>query len=259
MNQLQVFRFENNDIRTVRKDDQHWFVLVDICNVLGLSDSRRVAERLEEDEWSQAPVTDSLGRIQTTNIVNESGLYSVILRSDKPEAKQFKKWVTSEVLPSIRKHGAYITEEVMMKTLSDPTYIIGLIQSISKAKEELNLKNQIIGQLKPKVDYLDRILKSKSLVTITQIAKDYGMSGVRLNKLLHELRIQYKQSDQWLLYEDYQDKGYTHSETILIEDVPGMEKVVMITKWTQKGRVFLYNLLKSKNILPVIERESEGA
>ena len=97
-------------------------------------------------------------------------------------------------------------------------------------------------------------MKSKTLLTITQIAKDYGLSGIAMNQKLHELGVQYKQSDQWFLYERYHDKGFTSSETFVVEDVNGLERVVMNTKWTMKGRVFLYNLLKEQGIIPMIER-----
>lgn len=126
-------------------------------------------------------------------------------------------------------------------------------------KETLKLQNaQLIqqnGELKSKADYTDLILKNKGLVTITQIAKDYGMSPQEMNKKLHELKIQYKQSGQWLLYAQYHDKGYTHSETIPITRSDGRPDISMTTKWTQKGRLFLYDLLKEHGILPMIERE----
>lgn len=119
---------------------------------------------------------------------------------------------------------------------------------------ESKAKTQIINELKPKADYTDAILKNKGLVTITQIAKDYGMSGQEMNDLLHELKVQYKQSEQWLLYRDHQGKGYTHSETIPITRRSGFTDISMHTKWTQKGRLFIYGLLKDHGILPVIER-----
>lgn len=116
-------------------------------------------------------------------------------------------------------------------------------------------KDQIIGELKPKADYMDLILNSKSLVTITQIAKDYGMSGTAMNKLLHDNKVQFCQNGQWLLYSKYQHSGYTHSETVSFKHKNGKSAVKMNTKWTQKGRVFLYNLLKEMDILPMIESE----
>lgn len=108
MNELQIFQYNGNEVRAIQKDGEPWFVLKDVCQVLNLGSPHKVAERLDEDERNQIPVTDNLGRYQETTIINESGLYAVILRSDKPEARPFRKWVTSQVLPSIRKHGGYI-------------------------------------------------------------------------------------------------------------------------------------------------------
>lgn len=107
MNDLQIFTYQQSAVRTVERDGEPWFVLKDVCDVLNLTTPARVAERLDKDEVSQTHLTDSLGRQQETTIINESGLYSVILRSDKPEAKPFRKWVTSEVIPAIRRHGSY--------------------------------------------------------------------------------------------------------------------------------------------------------
>lgn len=120
---------------------------------------------------------------------------------------------------------------------------------------QVAVSEQIISELKPKADYTDRILQSKATVTITQIAKDYGMSGTEMNKILHKLGVQYKQTDQWLLYKKYQDLGYTHSNTVDFTRSDGTKDFKMNTKWTQKGRLFLYNLLKQNNILPMIERD----
>ena len=115
-------------------------------------------------------------------------------------------------------------------------------------------QKQLIGELKPKADYLDKILQSKALVTITAIAKDYGMSAKTLNKKLHELKIQFKQGHQWFLYSNYHNCGSTHSETVEYTHKDGTKDVTMNTKWTQKGRLFLYDLLKNNGIVPVIEK-----
>lgn len=127
--------------------------------------------------------------------------------------------------------------------------------TIQQKNKELEIKNQLIGELKPKADYTDNILQNPGLVNINQIAKDYGMSAVTLNKLLSERKVQYKQGKQWLLYKKYQDKGYTSSETINITRSDGSPDVVMRTKWTQKGRLFIYELLKKDGIRPIIEKE----
>lgn len=139
-------------------------------------------------------------------------------------------------------------EKIMARALRIADETINRLSLVTKKQE------QLIGELKPKADYLDAILKNKGLVTITQISKDYGMTGTAMNNKLHELGIQYKQSDQWLLYRAYQDKGYTFSETIDIVRSDGRPDVKMNTKWTQKGRLFLYELLKDNGILPTIER-----
>lgn len=123
-----------------------------------------------------------------------------------------------------------------------------------KLSRTLAIQNQQISELKAKADYYDIILQNKGLVTITQIAKDYGMSGNKMNEKLHELGVQYKQSSQWLLYAKYQSKGYTHSETVEIVRSNGMPDVKMNTKWTQKGRLFLYTLLKKNGVIPCIEQ-----
>ncbi|UTH07915.1 phage antirepressor KilAC domain-containing protein [Macrococcoides canis] len=143
------------------------------------------------------------------------------------------------------------------------TYKEALLQLVEQVEEneKLQLENtmqkQQIGELKPKANYVDTILKSKSLVTIGQIAKDYGMSAQEMNKLLQRFKIQYKQSGQWLLYSNHHAKGYTHSETTEITHKDGSVSVRMHTKWTQKGRLFLYEFLKRRDIIPVIEFENE--
>lgn len=145
--------------------------------------------------------------------------------------------------------------------LNDPDLAIQAFTALKKERAKNNVlqienaqQKQIIGELKPRADYTDRILSNPGLVTITQIAKDYGMSGRTLNKILADLGVQYKQSGQWLLYAKYHDAGYTHSKTIDITRSDGRNDVVMETKWTQKGRLFVYELLKSEGILPIIEK-----
>ncbi|PTF96903.1 phage antirepressor KilAC domain-containing protein [Staphylococcus chromogenes] len=142
--------------------------------------------------------------------------------------------------------------------IDDPVKRAELWIEEQKEKQALQLENnmqkQKIAEYEPKASYLDTILNNKSLVTVGQIAKDYGMSAQALNKLLHDLRVQYKQSGQWLLYSNLHDKGYTHSSTTEIEHKDGSTSVRMNTKWTQKGRLFIYDLLKDNDILPTIEQ-----
>ncbi|PTE92392.1 Rha family transcriptional regulator [Staphylococcus epidermidis] len=134
------------------------------------------------------------------------------------------------------------------------TQLLQTVEEKEKLELENNMNKQKIAEYEPKASYLDTILNNKSLVTVGQIAKDYGMSAQALNKLLHDLKVQYKQSGQWLFYSNIQDKGYTHSSTTEIEHKDGSTSVRMNTKWTQKGRLFIYELLKDNDILPTIEQ-----
>lgn len=256
---LQIF--ENPDFGQVRvilqENGEPLFCLADVCFILELTPSK-VAQRLEDDVLSKYPISDSLGRQQDTNFINEEGLYDVILGSRKESTKPFRKWVTSEVLPSIRKTGSYSVRQKLPQTFAQA--LRAYADEVEK-NEMLKLENtqqkQIIGELQPKAVYYDEILKSKDCLTITQIAKDYGMSGHQLNQFLSEQKIQYKQSKQWLLYSNYHREGYTKSETVSITRKDGSVGSVLHTKWTQKGRLFLYELLKRNNILPLIEQESQ--
>ena len=264
MNELKIFEnAEFGSIRTVEINNEPWFVGKDVAEVLGYSKPRNaIASHVDEEDKKDAPIQGDLGGKQTMTVINESGLYSLILSSKLPSAKRFKHWVTSEVLPTIRKHGMYATDEL----LANPDFAISVFQQLKAEKEEKQRlltvnyqQQQIIGELQPKANYVDTILNNKGLVTITQIAKDYGMSGNKMNKLLNTYGVQYKQSGQWLLYSKYHNMGYTHSKTIDITRSDGNPDIVMETKWTQKGRLFIYELLKGNDILPVIEQSKVSA
>ena len=178
MNELQIFTYNGSEVRTIQKDGEPWWVLKDVCEVLGIGQAIRVAERLEEDEVSQTHLTDALGRRQATYIINESGLYNVILRSDKPEAKPFRKWVTSEVLPSIRRHGAYMTPETLEAAILNPDMMIRLCtalkdeqdknKALQAANSSLSVDNQI---MKPKAEYFDELVDRNLLTGFRETAK----------------------------------------------------------------------------------------
>lgn len=150
-----------------------------------------------------------------------------------------------------------LTEQMAQGLLAAKELLEVKNKQVKQLTETCSQQQQVIGELKPKADYVDKILKSDSLVTITQIAKDYGMSGQGMNKVLHDLHIIYSCNKQWLLYSQHQAKGYTFSETVDIPREDGTTKVVMNTKWTQKGRLFLYETLKKRNLLPLIERKEQ--
>lgn len=264
MNKIQIFNnTEFGSVRTVIVNNEPYFVGKDVAVALGYSQpDKSIVRHVDEDDRTKRTVSDKLGRPQETFVINESGLYSLILSSKLPTAKKFKHWVTSEVLPAIRKHGAYMTENTLEQALTSPDFLIKLATELKSEKEkrvaletQVAVNNQIINELKPKADYTDTILQNKGLVTVNQIAKDYGMSAKELNKKLNALGVQYKQSGQWLLYAKYQDKGYTHSKTFNFRHSDGRPDIKMATEWTQKGRLFIYELLKGVGIVPIIECE----
>ncbi|KAA0787808.1 MULTISPECIES: phage antirepressor KilAC domain-containing protein [Bacillus cereus group] len=259
MNQLQVFNNEElGQVRTVVKGEDVWFVGKDVCEVLQIKNTTQAMQKLDPEERTMF----NIGRQGETNIINESGLYSLIMTSRKPQAKAFKKWVTSEVLPSIRKHGAYMTPNTINALLQDPDLIIGLASQLKQeqqARQVAEQKNlmltQQIAENASKITYLDQILQSQDTVTVSQVAADYGLSAMRLNKILKEEKIQYKVNDQWLLYSKHQNKGYTKSKTVDVTHSDGSRSVKMNTRWTQKGRIFIHEILTKQGIIPEMDKE----
>lgn len=257
MESLKIFNnHEFGKIRTiVDENNEPWFVGKDIAEILEYASPANAIKKHIEDEDKGVTELMTPGGKQKMTIINESGLYSLIFSSKMDKAREFKRWVTSEVLPAIRKDGGYMLankndseEEIMARA------VLIAQKSMERLKLENKQKDQIIGELKPKADYVDKILQNKSLIKVSAIAKDYGMSAQEMNKLLHELRIQYNQGGQWLLYAKIQDKGYTSSETHSYQKKDGTTDVRLLTKWTQKGRIFLYDELKKNGYLPMIER-----
>ncbi len=261
---------EFGEIRTLMIDGQPYFVGKDVAEILGYSNTKdAIAVHVdgEDKRIIQKSENTTLGiPNRGLTIINESGLYSLILSSKLPTAKKFKRWVTSEVLPSIRKHGAYMTPETLEQALLNPDTIIQLCTALKeeqqkrkKLETEVAMKNQMIAELNPKASYYDVILQTKDTVAITTIAKDYGKSAKWLNNYLHEKEVQFKQGKVWLLYQKYAEKGYTQSKTHTFEDDKGKVHSKIHTHWTQKGRLFIYDLLKKDNILPLMEREMQKA
>lgn len=253
-NEIILFKHDEfGEIRTLNIDGEPWFVGKDIAEVLGYSNTRKaVADHIDsEDKKDGVTIRDSIGRTQNPVLINESGLYSLILSSKLPSARKFKHWVTSCVLPSLRKHGAYITAETLHKTMSDPRELAKLLTALADEQDKRRKLEEENAFLSVKAKYYDRILQSKNSVPVTQIAKDYGMSAIAFNKMLHDYGIQYPIRGSWVLYAEYSDKNYTQSKTYQIGD----DKAVMHTSWTQKGRLFLYNFLKEHGVLPMCEQE----
>lgn len=186
-----------------------------------------------------------------------------MLGSRKPEAKAFKRWITHEVIPAIRKHGMYATPETVEQILNDPDFLIRSLEALKQERQknqrlttEISVQNQQIAEMQPKVSYYDIVLQCKTLIKTSAIAKDYGMAAKEFNKLLRKFGVQYKQGDIWLLYSKYQNEGYTCTKTNTYNNgVTGEIGAKPWMYWTQKGRLFLYDLLKQNGILPLIERD----
>lgn len=264
MNELQIFdNKEFGEVRTLLIDSEPWFVGKDVADILGYQNgSRDINRHVDEEDRDKVMLFDG-NQNKETIIINESGLYSLILSSKMPDAKKFKHWVTSEVIPSVRKNGGYISgqENLTDDELLEKAIIVAQKKIAERDKQiqaletEVVEMNNTISEMQPKVNYVDLILKSKSTVLVTQIAQDYGMSAKSFNKVLKDLGVQHKVGGQWILYRQYQGLGYVHSRTIDITRSSGQADVVMQTEWTQKGRLFLYDLLKMNGIYPLIEMQ----
>lgn len=262
MSELQIFKnAEFGSVRTLTINDEPYFVGKDVAEILGYTNpSKALADHVDEDDKLNNESLSSLGQ-RGGWIINESGLYSLILSSKLPNAKKFKRWVTSEVLPAIRRHGIYAIDEV----LNNPDMLIAALTELKAEREKTKLltetvavQKQQISEMKPKASYYDVVLNCKDLVAISVIAKDYGWSANRMNQYLHKKGVQYKQGNKiWLLYQKYSELGYTSTKTNSYSGSDGTVHTKPHTYWTQKGRLFIYELLKSNGILPNIEREKK--
>lgn len=258
-----IINFTNDEfgtVRTVMVDGNPMFVGKDVAEILGYANPRKAILDHVDDEDKGVTKCDTLGGLQELTVINESGLYSLILSSHMPKAKAFKRWVTSEVLPAIRKTGMYAVDDL----LENPDLAIAAFMALKEERnrnkvltDTIAIQNQQIIEMTPKVTYYDVILSSQDVISMRTLAKDYGKSAQWMNNKLHELGIQYKQGKTWLLYQKYASLGYTNTKTHSYTKTDGSEGSSVHTYWTQKGRLFIYDLLKVNHILPVMEQEEE--
>ena len=219
MNGIQIFQnAEFGSVRTADINGVPYFVGKDVAEILGYSNTRKaLLDHVdEEDKTDGVTIRDSIGREQAPVLINESGLYSLILSSKMPNARRFKRWVTSEILPTIRKHGVYATDEL----IANPDLAIAAFTALKEEREKNRLleqttavQKQQIAEMKPKASYYDVVLNCKDLISTSTVAKDYGKSAIWMNRYLHEKGVQFKQGEIWLLYQKYAEKGYTNTKT----------------------------------------------
>ena len=260
-NELSIFNNEEfGDVRTIMIEGKPYFCAKDVAGALGYAKPRNAVATHCKGALKRGVLTE--GGNQEMTFIPEGDIYRLIIRSKSPSAEKFESWVMDEVLPQLRQTGSYSMTKQDSYMIEDPIERAKrwieeqeekkmLEKENKKLLQDTKIQQQVIGELQPKADYTDIILKSNSSMNVSQIAKDYGMSAKKLNSILHDLGVQYKSNGQWLLYSNFHDKGYTKSETGTYDN--GNQTYVH-TKWTQKGRLFLYELLKKNDVLPIIEQ-----
>jgi len=255
MNELHIFKYKENEVRTIMKDGEPWFVLKDVCDVLDIGNNRMVADRLDEDEKGVS-ITDTLGGKQESTIISESGLYNVILLSRKPEAKIFKRWITHEVIPSIRKHGAYMTMDTIEKVLLDPDAIITIATALKKEQEERKRLQAQIEAEAPKVAFATALSLSEDTILIRELAKILHQNGINIgqNRLFKRLReegylIRHHGDDYNSPTQKAIDLGVLVLKETLISKPDGSSMIVRTTKVTGRGQEFFINNYLKKDHL----------
>ena len=242
MNEIQIFQnHEFGAIRTISNErGEAMFCAKDVCDTLGYNNSRDALRNHVEAEDVEKFDTPTKGGKQKLNYINESGLYALVLFSKLDSAKRFKHWVTSEVLPSIRKQGGY------MVVRPDDSDEIILARALQIMQATLQRRDELIAKLQPRAEYADHVLDSISCFTVTQIGKELGMTGHDLNVLLCSHKIQYAQSGQYLLYADYARQGLAKNRTFSREASDGTLHTRTYLVWTEKGRDFIHQLLDKR-------------
>ena len=253
--ELKIFNYENANVRTTVRNGEIWFVLKDVCEVLGITNHRNVIQRLEKDDVHTMDITDNLNRLQNTKLINEAALYQVIMLSRKPEAKKFMNWITHEVLPTIRKHGAYITSDKMEELMTDPDTWVKLIRTLQQERREKAMLQNQIEIDRPKIVFADAVSVSESDVLIGELAKILKGNGVDIgqNRLFERLRndgflVRRNGSDYNLPTQKAMDRQLFKIKETAITHSDGHVTINKTVKVTGKGQLYFVNLfLNEKN------------
>jgi prophage antirepressor-like protein len=256
MNNLQIFNNQQfGQIRVVDVNTIPYFVGRDVAFALGYAKPENaISQHVDKEDTLKQGIPDNQGFIQTTTLINESGVYSLVFGSKLPSAKQFKRWVTSEVLPSVRKHGAYLTDQKVEEVLTDPDTLIKLATQLKaeraekeRLKEQHRLAEEQIKLSQPKVEYYNTVLQSDSLIATNVIADQLGLSAKRLNEILQQRQVIYRQNDTFVLYAKYRGLGYEGYRThTYISNSTGKQHTKQHLYWTEKGREFIHGFLNGK-------------
>lgn len=247
-NKIQIFENEIfGQIRTLVINEKPYFVGADIANLLGYTNSRKAIKDHCKYVTKRYMLTSTGNK--EMSLIPEGDVYRLIIRSKLPKAQEFETWVMDEVIPTIRKHGTYVTDKALDDFLHDPENMIKALQELRKEREERKKLQENVEEMTPKVNYLEKILECPNAISVSEIAQDYGMSPNQFNKILANLGIQHKVNDNWILTHKYKDLGYVTSKTIFKNG-----KTALHTYWTQLGRKFLYDKLKKQELLPTCEQ-----
>ena len=287
---LQVFNnFQFGKVTVITIDGEPWFVAKEVATILGYGNgnnnskaiSNAIAKYVDKYDQIMIPYDEAkelFGGHQNSDhqictrgikVINESGLYSLIFGSTLKESIRFKRWVTHDILPTIRKTGEYGVAYNVNNDVQNNEVNITIAKALLVSKELLDESRQLVNVLKvnneikekeiedakPKLDYYNTILQSVNAIKTTQIAADYGLSARALNQILHEERIQYKVNKQWILYSKHKNKGYTGSKSKIIHRSNGTDEAIITTYWTQKGRLFIHQVLRDRGIVAVMDRD----
>ena len=254
MNELQTFNFNENEVRTLLINNEPYFVGKDVAEVLGYAKARNaIAAHVDEEDKKDAPIQGDLGGKQNMTVINESGLYSLILSSKLPQAKEFKRWVTNEVLPSIRKHGAYMNEQTLEEALTNPDFLIKLATELKDEKEKRKVLQEENKQLKPKAFFADAVATSESSCLVGELAKIIKAHGYDIGQ---------KRLFEWLRANGYlmckgeaynqptqksMDLGLMEIKKRVIDNPDGSKRVTTTTKITGKGQIYFVNKFCNKD------------
>ena len=258
-NNVQLFNFDDKDLAVKEIDGEVYFNAEQAAIGLGISQiakSGNVVVRWERiNKYLSSPqVGMASPQVSKGDFITEPQFYKLAIKANNSVAEKFQDWVTEEVLPSIRKHGAYLTEQKIDEVLDDPDTIIKLATKLKEERAKTKQLQTENTEMKPKADFYDSMYSTDGLTNISVIADSYGYTGVEFNKLLYKLGVQYKQGKMWTLYAEYKGKGYTQN----VSGHKGESGTYTHMKWTEKGRQFLYGLLKGIGIVPTKERQTQA-